>query len=222
VQNAKKDIFYAVFNPYAVSLPPQFTMYPFGILYRPLPTGNLPPAHLSNRIWSRYVTESTYGTFHKDFMNRHLSARFNLALGQHLFDTGQQVLGLKLTKLASQIAYDDTVIHSDIALLLMDEGLLQEARTELENALVYSEDLGGVYTDWGYYYFALGDYEKAVASYTKAVACSPDNFHYYNNLGLALHQAGKNHEVITAFRQSLAINPDQPLVRAYLKQHHLK
>ncbi|MBW1742973.1 MAG: DUF2723 domain-containing protein [Deltaproteobacteria bacterium] len=222
VENSQHDIFYAVFNPDAVSLPVQFTMYPFGILHRPFPTGDLPPEHLGKQAWSRYVTESADDTFYKDFMNRHLSARFHFALGQYLFATGQEALGLEIIKLASQIGYDDTVIHSDIALFLMGEGFLGKAQIELEKALVYNEDLGGVHTNWGYYYFKLGDYEEAVTSYKKAIELSPDSFDYYNNLGLALHQAGKGHEAIVAFRESLAINPDQPKVRGFLKNHNLE
>ena len=222
VENTQQDIFYAVFNPNAVSVPVQFTMHSFGILYWPLPTGDLHPDHLSKRVWSRYITESTYDNFHKDFMTRHLSARFHFALGQYLFSIGQQTLGLEIIKLASQIGYDDTVIHSDIALYLMGEGFLEEARAELEKTLVYNEDPGGVHTNWGYYYFKLGDYEKAVTSYERAVQFSPDSFDYYNNLGLALHQAGKNNEAVAVFRQSLAINPDQPKVTGFLKDHSLE
>jgi hypothetical protein len=219
VANAKQDVFYAVFNPDAVSVPSPFTMYPFGILHTPRPIGDLPSAYLTKRVWSRYVTESTYSTFHKDFMNRHLSARFNFALGQYLFAAGQPALGLEIITLASQIGYDDPVIHSDIALFFMGEGFLEEARTELEKALVYSEDLGGVHTNWGYYYFTLGDYEKAITSYAKAIAFSPGSFDYYNNLALALHQAGKYDEAMDAFRQSLAIKADQPMVTGFLKKH---
>jgi hypothetical protein len=221
VEDSQHDIFYAVFNPNAVSLPVQFTMYPFGILHRPLPTGDLPPEHPGKRVWSHYVTESTYDNFHKDFISRHLSACFHFALGQYLFAAGQRPFGLEIMKSASQIAYDDTVIHSDIALFLMGEGFLEEARTELEKTLVYNEDLGGVHTNWGYYYFKLGNYEEAATSYAKAIEFTPDSFDYYNNLGLALHQAGKGHEAIAAFQQSLAINPDQPKVTGFLKDYSL-
>jgi tetratricopeptide (TPR) repeat protein len=222
VENAQQDVFYAVFNPDAPSVPVQFTMYPFGILYWPLPTGNPPSAYQSKQVWSRYVTESTYDTFYKDFMNRHLSAQYNFALGQYLFATGQRAFGLDIIKLASQIGYDDTVIHSDIARFLMGEGFFDEARLELERTLDYNEDLGGVHTNWGYYYFKIGDYEKAAISYAKAIEFSPESFDYYNNLGLALHRAGNNKEAILAFRQSLTINPDQPMVTAFLKNHDLE
>jgi tetratricopeptide (TPR) repeat protein len=134
---------------------------------------------------------------------------------------GQPVPGLKEIKWASQVAYNDTMIHSDIALLLIDHGLLEEARSELEKALIYYDDLSGVYTNWGYYYCELRDYDKAVVSFRKAIELNPDRFDYYNNLGLALFKAGRNHEAIMAFQQSLAINGDQPKVERFLREHGL-
>ena len=218
VENTGDDVFYAVFNPHAVSLPDHFTMSPFGILYKPLRTGVPSPKDVGKQVWSRYVTESIYDDFHKDFMSRHLSANFHFALGKYLFAADQQALGLEFMKSASQIGYDDTMIHSDIALFLIDEEFLEQARTELEKALVYNEDLSGVYTNWGYYYLKLGDNDKAVGSYDKAVELSPDSFDSYNNLGLALHRAGRDEEAAAAFQQSLKIHPDQPKVRSFLKE----
>jgi Tfp pilus assembly protein PilF len=113
------------------------------------------------------------------------------------------------------------MIHSDIAVLLTDQGFLEEARSELEKALVYYEDLSGVHNNWGYYFHKLGDYDKAIAAFREAVELSLDNFGYYNNLGLVLHQAGRKNEATLAFQQSLAINGDQPKVERFLQEHGL-
>ena len=221
VQNTQNGIYYAVFNPHAVSIPDQFVMYPCGILYKAVRGEILFPEAICKRIWNRYVTESIYDDFYRDFMNRHLSAYFHFSLGKYLFMVDQPALGLKETEWASRIGYDDTMIHSDIALLLIDQGLLEEARSELEKALIYYDDLSGVYTNWGYYYCELRDYDKAVVSFRKAIELNPDRFDYYNNLGLALFKAGRNHEAIMAFQQSLAINGNQPKVERFLQEHGL-
>jgi Flp pilus assembly protein TadD len=154
-------------------------------------------------------------------MNRHVCASFHFSLGKYLFMMGHPVPGLKEIKWASEIGYDDTMIHSDIAVLLTDQGLLEEARSELEKALVYYEDLSGVHNNWGYYFHKLGDYDKATAAFREAVELSPDNFRYYNNLGLVLHQAGRKKEATLAFQQSLAMNGDQPKVETFLREHGL-
>jgi tetratricopeptide (TPR) repeat protein len=221
VENTQNDIYYAVFNPHAVSIPDQFVMYPCGILYKAVREEILPPQDIAKRTWNRYVTESIFDNFYRDFMNRHLCAHFHFSLGKCLFMVGQPTLGLEETKWASQIAYDDTMIHSDMALLLIDQGFLEEARSELEKALIYYDDLSGVHTNWGYYYYHLQDYNSAVVSFRKAIELNPDSFDYYNNLGLALYEAGRNEEAIIAFKQSLAINGNQPRVERFLQEHGL-
>jgi tetratricopeptide (TPR) repeat protein len=221
VKNAKNDVYFAVFNPEDISLPDPFTMYPFGILYRPLRSETPCPECLAKYAWTHYETESVHEDFRKDFMNRHLAAHFHFALGRYLFATGQPALGLKVVKGASQIAYDDTMIHSDIALFLIDKGFLDEARGELEKALVHAEDLSGIYTNWGYYYWKRVDYDKAIVSFRRAVELRPGSFEYHNNLGLSLHQAGRVEEALAVFQRSLKINPDQPKVERFFKEYGL-
>lgn len=221
LENAQDGIYYAVFNPYAVSIPDEFVIFPCGILYKTMRSSALFTEDIGKRVWTRYVTESIYDNFHKDFMNRHVCASFHFSLGKYLFMMGHPVPGLKEIKWASEIGYDDTMIHSDIAVLLTDQGLLEEARSELEKALVYYEDLSGVHNNWGYYFHKLGDYDKATAAFREAVELSPDNFRYYNNLGLVLHQAGRKKEATLAFQQSLAMNGDQPKVETFLREHGL-
>jgi tetratricopeptide (TPR) repeat protein len=89
---------------------------------------------------------------------------------------------------------------------------------ELEKALIYYEDLSGVYNNWGYYYQELVDYDKAVESYRKAIDLRPDHYGYYNNLGLALYHGGKKDEADLVFRKSLAINRNQARLRTFLKE----
>lgn len=221
VENTQNDIYFAVFNPHAVSMPDQFVMYPCGILYKAARDEIAPPQDICKRTWNRYATESIFDNFYRDFMNRHLCAYFHFSLGKCLFMIGQPTNGLQETTWASQIAYDDTMIHSEIALLLIDQGFLEEARSELEKALIYCDDLSGVHTNWGYYYYHLQDYNNAVVSFRKAIELNPDSFDYYNNLGLALYQAGRNEEAIMAFKQSLAINGNQPRVERFLQEHGL-
>jgi len=165
--------------------------------------------------------DSIFDSFHRDFMNRHLCAYFHFSLGQYLFMVGQPAPGLKQAQWASRVGYDDTMIHSDIALLLVDQGFFEEARWELEKALIYYDDLGGVYTNWGHYYYELRDYDEAIKSFRQAVKLDPDNFDHYNNLGLALYQAGRNDEAAAALHQALAMNRDQPKVETFLQEHGL-
>jgi Flp pilus assembly protein TadD len=107
-----------------------------------------------------------------------------------------------------------------MAVFLTDHGFLEQARFELEKALIYYEDLSGVYNNWGYYYHKIGDYDQAAAWYGKAIELRPDNQGYYNNRGLALYQAGRKSEADVTFQKSLEIAPDQPKLKKFLKPNN--
>jgi tetratricopeptide (TPR) repeat protein len=218
VENAQNSVYYAVFNAAAVSLPSAYTLRPFGILYEATRQTTPLRADEASQVWSRYVRLSIEDNFSKDFMNRQVAASFCFALGRQLIDSGASEEGLGRLGLASTIGYDDTTLHAEMAGFLTDHGYFEQARQELEKALVYYEDLSGVYNNWGYYHYKQGDYEKAVESYGKAITLKPDNHGYYNNLGLAFYRAGKRQEARLAFRRSLEMVPDQPDLKHFLAE----
>jgi len=109
-----------------------------------------------------------------------------------------------------------------MAIFLTDSGFFKEARKELEKALLYHEDLSGVYNNWGYYYHKIGDYNKAIASFHKAIELRSNRSGYYNNLAFALYEAGKKKECFLAFQKSLAISENQPEIKKFVKKHGLK
>jgi tetratricopeptide (TPR) repeat protein len=167
------------------------------------------------------VTESIYDPFYKDFMSRQVCAYFHLSRGRYLFRRGERTLALKHLDSASRIGYDDTTIHSDISVLLVKREIFDRAREELEKALVYYEDLSGVYNNWGFYFDKKGDYEKAAIWYGEAIGLKPEDHGYYNNLGLTLYNSGKVGEAVEAFRKSLNIEPDQGELKRFIKEKGL-
>jgi Tfp pilus assembly protein PilF len=88
----------------------------------------------------------------------------------------------------------------------------------LEKALIHHENLSGVYNNWGYYYYKLHDHHNAAIYYRKAIELDPQNWRYYNNLGLTLWDASRKEEALLAFQKSMAINPNQPKLERYLKK----
>ena len=153
------------------------------------------------------------------FMNRQVAAFFHFNHAKLFFALGHSPLALRYIKRASQVGYNDNLIHAEMAIFLIDKGLFEEGRKELEKALVYHVDLSGVHHNWGYYYHKIGDYKRAVISFQKALELNSDNYGYHKHLGFSLYEGGKNEEAYQAFQRSLAIKPDQPNLRDFLGKY---
>jgi len=217
MKEAQEGLYYAVFNPSAISVQDEHAIHPWGILYKITERETPSPQEAGQRVWPLYVTESLLDNFRKDFMNREVAAYFHFALGKYLLMAGRLDDGLEAMDQASRVGYDHTTIHSDLAVFLTDHGFFEQARLELEKALIYYEDLGGVYNNWGYYYHKLGGYDQAAVWYAKAIELCPDNQGYYNNLGLALYHGGRKSEARMAFQKSLDMAPEQSKLKKFLK-----
>lgn len=214
-----RAVYFAVFAPDTVQVSSQQRLVPFGLINKVMKRGEIVHIDQSYEVWRYYSRESFNDDFHRDFMTREVAAFFYFNHAKLFFALGQFPTGLKYTMRASQVGYNDDSIHSEIAIFLIDKGLFEEGRKELEKALIYHRDLSGVYNNWGYYYHKIGDYEKAIASFKNAVELSPNNFGYYNHLGFSLYEAGDRKEAYRALQDSLAIEPNQPNVHAFIRQH---
>jgi tetratricopeptide (TPR) repeat protein len=213
-------VYYAVFGPRSVDLPEGCTLVPYGILYRASPEGT--PFHpTAGNIWRYYSTESFVGNLGRDYMNREMAAYFHFYRGMALILSGESHAGLQAMKRASDMGYNDELIHSDMAVFLTDHGFFEEARLSLEKALRYHEDLSGVYNNWGYYYHKIGDRENAVNSFRNAVSLKPERFGFLNNLAFALFEAGREEEASFVFQSSLSLNQNQPEVRRFMEERKL-
>jgi hypothetical protein len=221
-QGEKGCVYFGVFNPYAVSIPTGFHLIPYGTLRKLVSDKDPGETDDVANIWEYYSTESFYDDFVRDYMAREVCSFYFFREGENLLFEGKVAEGLKQLKTASKIGYNDTTLHSDIAVLLMDRGFFNEARKELEKALIYHDDLSGIYNNWGYYYDKSGDYSKAIASFNKAIELGPRNYTYHNNLGLVFHGAGNKKEARESFKNSLLINGNQPKLKEFMETHGLQ
>ena len=211
-------VFYAVYGPYSLWTSNQYRLLPYGLLYRVIKKGETMDWAEVERVWRCYATVSLADDIRRDFMNREVYGYFYFKYGKYLILSGRPVAGLRKMRLASHVAHDDTLIHSDMAVFFTDEGFFEEARQELEKASLYNEDLGGIYNNWGYYYHKKGDYEQAIASFRRAIELVPDQYGYRNNLGFAYYEAGDLSASLRAFQKSLALNADQPRIREFVEE----
>jgi len=217
-EKGDRNVLYAVFGTSQIALPDQYHFLPFGVLYRVVQENDHVATDTVARVWRYYSSESFYGNFERDFMTREVCAYFHFNNGKFLLLSGQRNSGLKSMNLASRIGYDDQLIHNDMAIFLIDRGLFEEGRFELEKALLYHEDISGVYNNWGYYYSKIGDYDNAVSSFQKALDLKPTDVGYHNNLGFALYELGRYEESLITLHRSLSINSDQPAIGEFIEK----
>ena len=217
-ERGRVQVFYAVFGPYTIAMEEPYELLPFGLLYRVSERRAMGKELGDGMPWKYYTSMSFTDHFYKDFMTREVCAYFHFKKGDYLIRSGHPEMGLREIQTASEIAYDDHVIHSDMAVYLTDQGFFEPARKELEKALIYHSDLSGVYNNWGYLYHKMGERDKSARYFEKAVELSPMNAGYRNNLGFALYEAGRKKEGRLALEKSLALNPDQPELKKFIEE----
>jgi len=221
-KNLLQGVYFSLLNPRIVHMPYGYGLIPYGMLS--LVVNDQIEINQKKRaqIWNYYVAESLEETFFRDYMNREITANYHLNKGQHLIMLGGIEPGLRRLRLASEIAYNSSATHRYLSLLLSDFGFFDDAKLELEKSFIYSRDLAGVYTNWGYYYSKLGDLNNAVDSIKKALDIDPDNTLYYNYLGSILLEAGQKDEAVEVFRKSLSIKDNQEGIKKILQENDLK
>jgi tetratricopeptide (TPR) repeat protein len=216
-KKGERDVYYALFIPNTIQMPIQYQLVPIGLVNKVVRVGETKKRDNSNQVWKYYSIESFYEDFSRDYMNREVTAFFHFNHAKHFFAMGHSPLALKYIKKASEVGFNDDLIHSEMAVFLVNEGFFKEARKELEKALVYHKDLDGIYNNWGYYYHKTGDYKNAITSFQKALELSPDNFGYHNNLGFSLYEAGDREEAHRILERSLRINEKQPEIVKFIE-----
>ena len=212
-----QGVFYAVFNPSSVLIPDSYYLIPFGVLDRVIWKHDTLDRNRLMKIWEYYSVEALNDNFEMDYLTRQVCANYYFRRGRYYIINGRTSLGLKYLKMASQIGYNDDMIHSDLAVFYTNYGYYQEALKELEKALVFHDDLSGIYNNWGYYYSKLGDDTEAIESFQKAIKLNPENYYYYNNLAFVLLRSGNKEGAMYAFQKSLMLKKEQKDIIDILK-----
>ncbi len=221
IKSGQGNVYFSVFEPNAIDPPTGYHLAPFGVLKAVLNRERPRTSNDVEQVWDSYSLESFERPFNRDYMNREVAGRYHFWRGEDLWQAGKRGEALGHFRMASSIAYDDTSLHSDLGVFFSDKGLFEEARKELEKALIYNEDKAGVQNNWGYYYHKKNDYENAIKSFKKAILMDPGNTTYLNNLGFTLYSSGKPKKALDVFRRSLSIQDDQPEVTEFMRKHHL-
>lgn len=114
--------------------------------------------------------------------------------------------------------YESARVHSALAYVLYAQQKVDEAISELKEALELDPDNPNANNSLG---FILADSDRepalAVRHCTKAVAKRPDSPAYLDSLGWALYKSGKLVEAEKALRKAASLAPAEPEIVEHLK-----
>ena len=103
---------------------------------------------------------------------------------------------------------DCWMAHSNLGLLLKNEGRIEEAIEHYHQALQIAPDAWDALNDLGVALAAKGQFDEAIEYYRKSLQIDPNRFAVQNNLGHALAAEGRFDEAIECYRKALQINPN--------------
>jgi tetratricopeptide (TPR) repeat protein len=104
--------------------------------------------------------------------------------------------------------------HWDMGTMLVQQGKVQEAIEQYEQALRLKPDFAEVHDDLASALVQTGKIKDAIAHFEQALQIKPDFAEAHYNLGVALEQADRVQEAISHWEQALQIKPD------FAEAHH--
>ncbi|MEE9585263.1 MAG: tetratricopeptide repeat protein, partial [Candidatus Brocadiales bacterium] len=91
------------------------------------------------------------------------------------------------------------LMHYNIANIMVEEGMLEGAVTEYEEAIELDPKLAGAYTGLGLVYDKRGKLERAIYNHKKALEIDPNLAEAHKNLGMVYHKQGSGREAKKEF-----------------------
>ncbi|GGC60063.1 O-linked N-acetylglucosamine transferase, SPINDLY family protein [Undibacterium terreum] len=128
-------------------------------------------------------------------------------LGDGCWSTGSWADAAGYYRQALALNGSSAAIHINLGFVLIEQGLLQEAKSHLEQAIVLSPGLSDSYFFLGKIAQGMGDPDAAITEFSRAVSVDPNFVEAYETLGILYRDRGEIKESVAAFRAALAINP---------------
>ncbi len=107
-----------------------------------------------------------------------------------------------------QVNPENHVAHSNLGLVLAENGQIESAITHFEKALEIQPLYADAYNNMGTALSRTGRTREAIAQYRKALALDAEHPQMQNNLGIALAQNGQVSEALPHFRKAIELKPD--------------
>ena len=86
---------------------------------------------------------------------------------------------------------------------LYDQGQLEEAIAEYDEAIRLDPQASGHYNNRGLAYYDLNEYRRAIEDYDEAIRLDPSASQTYNNRGLAYHEVREYRRAIQDYDEAI-------------------
>ena len=115
---------------------------------------------------------------------------------------------LSLFEHALRVTINNSQIHNNLANVLTQKGMLQEAITHYTKALEISPNYADAHTNLGVALAKQGRLEDAIKHYSAALRIKPKSPETHNNLGVALYSQGDVLGAIENYMTAVQLKPD--------------
>jgi Flp pilus assembly protein TadD len=118
------------------------------------------------------------------------------------------VFSLAFNLLASAIYHAE--YHSNLGILLLERGEVNEAIGHFQKALALQPDDAGANNNLANALVKNGQTDEAIGQYQEAIRLKPDHPGAHYNLGVALEEKGQIDEAIRQYQEAIRLKPDHP------------
>lgn len=131
-------------------------------------------------------------------------------LGNYLLASGKAGEAAGHFRAALALAPNEAEIAANLVLALEQADQPDEALQLAESLLPQLPPHARLHSSAGRLHWAKRQFAAALPHFEAALRLQGDDAGSWNNYGLALHDAGRGEEALTAYRRALAINAEQP------------
>ena len=115
---------------------------------------------------------------------------------------------MKLFNHTLQVTVNNFIIHNNLGVTLMRQGMDQEAVTHYMNALKIKPGYADAYYNLGVLLARQGKDQEAMAYFVEALRIKPNTAKAHNDLGAILYKQGNIQEAVAHFSEAVHINPN--------------
>jgi tetratricopeptide (TPR) repeat protein len=102
---------------------------------------------------------------------------------------------------------DAAIAHDFMGLAYVDKGMMDEAITQFQKAIVLNPDLVTAHDNLGESYVVTGSIDRGIEELERAIRLSPGFADAHSNLGLAYWKKGLSAEAVTEYETAIRLQP---------------